>query len=323
MPRLKSKSWYLTKQVWTFRPEEMHDLEFQPALPVLAAALPSPAGGAAAGVLWHLGAPAVPILISACGSTNAIERINASSVLQSFQGKRLVEPLLTLLKDEVPEVRYHAVMATVYNWDPCFADPLIALFGDPYFHIRVTAVQSLGRHESAGRVPIYLDLLKDPNPDVQWGALIVVSGLNRQAIPRADLLRLLGSSRLETVSLALNLLGGYRSRNLPPGAWNQPLPPSAPEPTNHLSSVEAAPLTTNQLTMARLMGLKVLRENADAQAVALALPLLRDTNSIVRHRAFALLQTVSGQDIPQDDPAKWEQWWAANKATFKATKPAR
>ena len=75
--------------------------------------------------------------------------------------------------------------------------------------------------------------------------------------------------------------------------------------------------------MARLMGLKVLRENADAQAVELALPLLRDTNSIVRHRAFALLQTVSGQDIAQDDPVKWEQWWAANKATFNASKPAR
>jgi len=62
------------------------------------------------------------------------------------------------------------------------------------------------------------------------------------------------------------------------------------------------------------MGLKILRQNADAQAVALSLPLLRDTNSLVRNRAFALLRMVSGQDIPQNDPAKWEQWWAANKA---------
>ena len=69
------------------------------------------------------------------------------------------------------------------------------------------------------------------------------------------------------------------------------------------------------------MGLKILRQNADAQAVALTLPLLRDTNSIVRNRAFALLRTVSGQDIPQNDPAKWEQWWAANKDTFVARKP--
>jgi hypothetical protein len=75
--------------------------------------------------------------------------------------------------------------------------------------------------------------------------------------------------------------------------------------------------------MARLMGLKILRQNADAQAVALTLPLLRDTNSLVRKRAFALLKTVSGQDIPQDDSARWEQWWAANKATFVPGKPAR
>jgi hypothetical protein len=69
--------------------------------------------------------------------------------------------------------------------------------------------------------------------------------------------------------------------------------------------------------------MEVLSQNADAQAVALALPLLRDTNSIVRHRTFDLLQTVSGQDIPQDESAKWEQWWAAHKATFTAAKPAR
>ena len=51
--------------------------------------------------------------------------------------------------------------------------------------------------------------------------------------------------------------------------------------------------------------------------------MLRDTNLIVRHRAFDLLQTVSGQDISPDEPAKWEQWWAANKAAFNTTKPAK
>ena len=73
--------------------------------------------------------------------------------------------------------------------------------------------------------------------------------------------------------------------------------------------------------MARLMGLKILRQNADSEAFALTLPLLRDTNSIVCSRAFALLRTLSGQEIPQSDPAKWEQWWAANKDTFIARKP--
>jgi hypothetical protein len=68
--------------------------------------------------------------------------------------------------------------------------------------------------------------------------------------------------------------------------------------------------------MARLIGLKILRQNADATAVELALPLLRDTNSLVRTRAFSLLKAVSGQDFTQSDPARWDQWWATNKTTF-------
>jgi hypothetical protein len=58
-----------------------------------------------------------------------------------------------------------------------------------------------------------------------------------------------------------------------------------------------------------------------AQTLALILPLLRDTNSIVRNRAFDLLRTVSSQELPQTDPAQWDQWWAANKATFVSPKP--
>ena len=68
--------------------------------------------------------------------------------------------------------------------------------------------------------------------------------------------------------------------------------------------------------MARLMGLQILRHNADAEAVDLSLPLLSDTNSIVRSRAFTFLRTVSGQDFPQNDRAKWELWWAVNRGTF-------
>ena len=322
LPRLKGKTWFLTKQVSTFRPDEMHDLELQPAIPLLAATLPDPAGDAAATVLVSLGASARSVLIKACQSTNVMQRINAASVLQGVQDPRLIGPLLTLLKDEEPRVRYYAVMATAGNWDSRFVGPLIALFRDPHPEIRRQAAQWLCLHESTNRAPAYVTLLRDPDPDVQACALQVLSRNDRRAIPRADLLRLLGSSRFDVVSPALGLLQGGQS-----GGWTYQPPimyPGfrAPRETNHLSSAEAAPLTTNRLTLARLMGLKILRQNADAQAVALSLPLLRDTNSLVRNRAFALLRTVSGQDIPQNDPAKWEQWWAANKAAFVAPKLA-
>ena len=323
LPRLKGKRWYLTKQVWTFRREEMHDLEFQPVIPLLVAALPGRAGREAAALLTRLDARADAVLVAACQSTDAQQRLNASSGLQELKNPSLVKPLLTLLKDDVPQVRLNALSAAAGNWDPRFVAPLVALFRDPYPEIRQQAAGCLELHEPTNRAPAYAAMLRDPDQEVQKCALQVLSRIHPAAIPRAELLRLLGSPRLDTVTLALGLLGGGQPFELtsPPPSMAPGFP--APKATHSLSSSEAARLTTNQLTLARLMGLRVLRENADAQAVALALPLLRDTNSIVRHRAFDLLHAVSGQDIPQDKPAKWDQWWAANKATFNATKPPR
>ena len=56
LPRLGQRNWFLTKQVCAFQPEEMRDLEFQPALPILQAALATPEGEMAARMLWHYGA---------------------------------------------------------------------------------------------------------------------------------------------------------------------------------------------------------------------------------------------------------------------------
>ena len=320
MPRLKTKSWYLTKQIWTFPPDEMDDLEFQPAIPILAGVLKSPEGGTAAGILTQLGDRALPILLSAIQSANSIERINASLFLQSLQGQHLVEPLLILLKDDVPQVRFHAVIGTDANWDPRFIDPLIGLFRDRHPRIRWQAAQWLCLHESTNRSPIYVELLKDPNPDVQACALKVLSRIGQDSAPRAEWLRLLAIPRLEIVSQALSLLQGPSS-DWPAQPATMDLRSQARK--DQLSSAEAAPLTTNQLTLARLVGLKILTRNSDAEAVALTLPLLRDTNSIVRSRAFVLLRTVTSQDIPQNDPAKWDQWWAANRGTFIPKKPDR
>ena len=102
LPRLKDKSWYLTKHVWTFQPEEMHDLEFQPAIPLLAATLPDRAGGTAAGILPQLGPT------RGSGADRGLpehQYLAAHQCLLGPPGVRdpdLVEPLLTLLRDEVP-----------------------------------------------------------------------------------------------------------------------------------------------------------------------------------------------------------------------------
>lgn len=85
-----------------------------------------------------------------------------------------------------------------------------------------------------------------------------------------------------------------------------------------LTSAEAATLTTNQLITARLIGLRVLQRNADSKAIELTLPLLSDSNEIVRSRAFAALTAITGKEISKNEPEKWERWWAANRNTFTA-----
>jgi hypothetical protein len=323
LPRLKGKSWYLTKQVGAFRSGEMRDLEFRPATSVLTAVLPEPAGHAAASVLVSWGPNAAATLVAACQSSNALQRINASSALRMVRDRRVAELLLTLLKDEQPEVRFNAVLATDLNWDPRFIEPLVALFRDPYPQIRQQAAQWLCLNEPTSRIPAYLALLRDPDPNVQQCALRVLSEITLSPVSRSDLLQLLGSPRIEVVSCALDLL--QQRQTLDFMARRRIMEPVIlPRRDTHLlSSAEAAPLARNRIAVTRLIGLKFLRQNADAQAVALTLPLLRDSNSIVRDRAFALLRTASGQNIPQNDPARWEQWWAANKNTFVVAKPAR
>jgi len=322
MPQLKGRAWYLTKQHWTFRPEEMHDLEFAPAVPVVAQILPLPGGAVAAPLLSRLGPAAVPFLIAACGSSNSTERINASAGLGWPKDSRFVEPLLTLLKDEIPLVRLHALNGVGLNWDPRFIEPLIALFRDERPEIRSQAAQCLRLNAPGDRPDIYLQLLKDADPDVQLCALQVLSKSNGTAIPRAELVRLLSSPRIQTVFLALSLLDPGQGLLWSNGPLVQNPFSKARSEKSELASAEARTLTANPIALARLAGLKILQQNADRDAVELTLPLLRDTNSIVRGRAFVLLRTMSGQDISEKDPDQWEAWWAAKKGSFTPRKLA-
>ena len=149
-------------------------------------------------------------------------------------------------------------------------------------------------------------MLRDPNEDVQSTAVVLLLK-NGNPVPKSDLLPLLNHSHPDTVAFVANLLrGGGRIRYV--GDSTESLPP--------VSSADVAPLMTNRFGNARLIGLRAMQDMGDATAVELTLPLLRDTNSVIRSLAFYTLQTITGKDVSEDDPAKWEQWWAANKATF-------
>jgi len=288
----------------------------------------------------------MPSLVAACKRKNSAERLNAVCGLERERKATPAEVLLALLKDDAPQVRLRAVRLAHYS-DPNqkFTEPMIELLSDPHLEVGQEASGWLAKHESSNRTPFYLGLLSDPDPNVRLHALGIASAVNRHApsdevvraalralkdpdeavqssamytlakshqpIPRADLLSLLDSSRGETAMFAANLL--YLG-----GRIRHPGESTVSKSGSTLSSPEGAPLMTNRFGSVRLIGLRVMQDNADATAVELTLSLLRETNSVIRSRAFSALQTISGQNISEDDPAKWEAWWAAKKASFTA-----
>jgi HEAT repeat protein len=347
LPRLKGNRWFLTKIVRTFTPAEMRDLEFAPAIPAMTKLLSRPIGPGAGKALTQLGSNAVPVLLAACNSKNSIERMSAAFGFERLQNQQTVEPLLSLLRDEAPQVRLHAIRAAAINWDSRFKEPLIECFRDASQQIRSEAVKCLSNHEDKSQSAVYLALLKDSdpnvqlsaarvmrqinpdaippepfvqmlkssNPDLQYAALQVIAQMRRDVVPRADLLPLLRSPRRNAVMLAWSLIEGTGQAQ----PESPKLDASARErewEKRRLSSAEAAPLMTHQLGAARLLGLKIMERNADARAVKLTIPLLRDRHLTVQNRAFSVLKSVTGQEIPLNDPKAWEQWWITNKTTF-------
>ena|ERR1035441_2777817 len=87
-----------------------------------------------------------------------------------------------------------------------------------------------------------------------------------------------------------------------------------------LSSAETVGLITNSTATARLAGLRNLQKNGDAEAVELILPRLTDTNKLVRNRTFFVLRNITGEDVSESEPATWQAWWKANKASFRPRK---
>jgi hypothetical protein len=336
--RLKKGEWYLTKQVHTFTPADMRDLEFEPALPALADTMNQPVGQVAAQVLAQLGPKAQAYLTRACGSTNSIQRLNAVIGIEQSRNPRFADTLPGLLKDQTPAIRLHTLRALDANPDSRCVDTIVGLLRDPERAVRMEASGYLYQKEPANRTPIYLALMQDPDPNIRMYALGIASWINRYA-PSDDVyreaLRLLKDPNEDVRSGALHALYQMHAKDLPRaeilpflgspdatvrGMAYAILRPGPPGPSRErvvvLSSAESAGLLTNRLTTTRLLGLKNLQGTGDAEAVELILPLLTDTNKLVRSAALFVLRQITGADVPENDPAKWQAWWKANKASF-------
>jgi HEAT repeat protein len=156
------------------------------------------------------------------------------------------------------------------------------------------------------------EMLKSSNPDAQHTALMTVWKMNRDDIAsRAELLEILNNPHMDNIQIALSLI----NRQTRVGVGANPATVTRPgnETTRSLTSSEAAALATNRFAQVRLMSLRVFQRNADTRAIELTLPLLRDSNVIVRNRAFAAIKAMTGEGVSDDDASKWERWWETNK----------
>ncbi len=173
-----NKSWWLTKQTWTFRPEEMRDLVFEPAVNVLGDMLGSQYGAFAAENLAKLGSNAVPVLIAAMQSKNPVVRSNTASVFLPAD-QRLAEAALAWLKSPDSLVRGAGINAIVAYGDlsPRFISPVVARLGDNDADVRELAVAGLRQlpDKRDELIPHLEPVLKDTDPDVRIAGLKVAA----------------------------------------------------------------------------------------------------------------------------------------------------
>lgn len=299
VPRLADKSWWLTKQTWTLRPEGMRDLEFQPALPVFANELGTKYGYYAVESLARFQACAVPTLIAAMQDTNPVVRATTASIFNrgygSINDPRLTEAAVGWLKDPEPEVRMAGVnVLTEYvNWNPRNAGSLVAMLRDKDARVRQAAIFALPRFRDdlENYIPTFEEMLKDKNPAIQGAGLEILQRLQVE-VPREDLLPFFKSSDWQILDAAYALLREQQEK---------------------ITDDVALVLLQNPQPVAQLLGLNILSQNPENQSIELALPLLQAPDEIVRLKATQTLRVLTGQQFTEDQVTDWENWWTKHK----------
>jgi HEAT repeat protein len=307
LPRLAGKSWWLTKQVQVFKPEEMSDLQFEPAIPALAANLHTTEGFPVARALAQFGMRAAPVLLAALQSPDPTARAHALSALAELRlaGGRsteldswptadpaIVTALSKQLQDPDAQIRAKACGAAAMNWDKTFIPRLTELLRDPDEKVRSCACFALQEHRDdlADEIPTYRKMVEEDGLAAPYAVRFV--GHPGVPLSREQSLQMLSSTNLPVVSMGFT---GLRRQGL--------------------EQRELAPLLTNSLPMARLMGLGELTRIGDKAAVEQIVAMLHDSNEGVRWRVRESLRRLSGLKLGAD-PAAWEKWWAENKETF-------
>ena len=144
-----------------------------------------------------------------------------------------------------------------------------------------------------------LTMLRDTNLEVRANALQALAS-SPVKIPRELIVPLLNSTNVRAMSLAVSRLE-----------------------RDGMTTEDLMPLLHSSVARSRQIGLGILQRLGDKQTIGLVIPLLQDPDAGVQRQAGMILRQFSGQTIPADQPAQWEQWWANNKNTFQITSTTR
>lgn len=293
LPRLADKTWWLTRQKAVLAPEEMRDLEFEPALTGFVEKLHAPEGRTLAHWLPEFGAAAVPIVLANLNSSEVSERRLAVQAMDQMADSRLVAALPTLLDDPDSPIRAAACYAARTNWDSAFAPTVVRLLSDKGVRVRSAAYTCLLSHPEASTnyIPEYRRLLAESGP-ASLSAMLLLR-FHGVKLSNPEIEPLLSSNDPCTVEMA---------------TWGR-------DPgVNDISR-----LLTNSLPMARLKGLVALLQIGDQTAMDRLVSMLRDPNEGIRWVVRQNLRRLTGLRLGPD-AATWEKWWAENRETF-APKP--
>jgi hypothetical protein len=287
IPRMLGRAWWIMKRTWSFDPDQMRDMDFGPALPVLAEMLGSERYGyIAAQDISGLGTNAIPILLAAVESSGPIMRANATTVLENnsdfYSNAQVQATAPTWLKSPEPEARLAAldILTSGPNRNAIPIEEILPLLKDSDARVRDSAEWAVGHSPDVEKfAPVFHKMLADTNPAVQIAGLRVIQ-IKGLPITHEELFPFFKIPDRGAVSIATGYFRDSRNHY-------------------NLSNEQAIPLLHNTEPVARCIGLQILKQNAAADSIALASPLLDDPNPTVKF--------IAARDIRQLKEARLEE----------------
>ncbi|HEV2319940.1 MAG TPA: DUF2330 domain-containing protein [Verrucomicrobiae bacterium] len=270
IPRTLGRSWWIVKKTWSFDSDQMRDLDFGPALPVLAEMLGSEKYGyIAAQDISDLGTNAIPVLLAAVDGSGPIMRANAATVLENdsdlYSNAQVQAAAPALLKSPWPEARLAAldILTSGPNRNVIPIEEVLPLLKDSDAQVRDQAEYAVVRSADVQKfAPLFHTMLTDTNSAVQIAGLRVIQ-IKGLPVTHEELFPFFKIPDRRAVGMAI---GYFRDSQ---GRYD-------------LSNEQGIPLLHNTEPIARCIGLQILKQNAAADSIALASPLLDDPNPTVK-----------------------------------------